>query len=389
MATRSQAEIYLEALQERANAALGIVVDQEKRRERYKQAIETESLRIIGAYAPTLSDEEQRQLRANTLAYLSKRLELELPTRLEDPFAYSLMLHLLDEIEDAARSLSKHVRRPIVGTIPTRHVNALAVLVPDCPDYLVIFDPEVFMFALLMSKCVVKALPFRGATSDSMTLSTTDRDVQQQVDGDPEVVERFRDVLLAYLLTGEPGNAQPYLPEEPYGTLAGRLRQSMEIFIMGHEYAHIACGHLSRVKVMGATLAGQSVEEIEWSWDQEYEADALGLRLMLHALDKRGYDLAQSYWGADMFFSCLDVVEQAVSILRKGYIVRTASPTHPPTSDRRHALRTLMRDLHRGDLAAIALAETLERTVMLLWERTKPRLLLLHQAGQKLAPSWS
>jgi hypothetical protein len=156
-----------------------------------------------------------------------------------------------------------------------------------------------FLFALLLSKAVARAMPLRPTEDTGFSFSTDKDHIRQRIDSDDSVVHRFADVLLAYAATGRPGNAEQYFPEAHYGRLAEVLRNSMELFVMGHEYGHIILGHLSQAESTESTPSG--AEEIRYSWTQEYAADFVGANLMLRAMLRDEYDAPLSYWGADFF----------------------------------------------------------------------------------------
>jgi hypothetical protein len=394
MAARTKGQQLLEKLQEREYRRLGRLGDYEKDNSLqdadFNRRMVEEMIQKRAAFLPP---EVMAEMREKLLEGISANAKAEMPTKYEEPSGYHLMTNLARQVEDAASELGHPLPiRPQLGTLPTQNVNAMAVRVPDSDEYLILFESELFTFALLLSKVVARAIPFKGSESGMLNFSTEGEDIEKSIAENPEITRRFREVVLAYLIKGRPSAAPAYLPEEPYGTLAAILRQSMELFIMAHEYAHIISGHLSESKTAPIDVGGQHGDEVIRSWQQELEADAQGLELMVRAMQKRNHDLALSYWGADLFFSCIEVVEQGISIMRTGRESEEGQLTdsHPPVQLRREMLRELLkRSLPEEHAQApIQLGMVLEQLIASLWSATKPLLGEYQRAGGKLSPIW-
>jgi hypothetical protein len=165
----------------------------------------------------------------------------------------------------------------------------------------------------------------------------------------------------------------------------------MECFIMGHEYGHIIEGHLANRSTAAALLGNDKVQEYVRSWEQEFDADAVGASLVIDAMRRqRHFDVALSFWGADFFFSCIEIVERGVSIVKTGQENQLTFGSHPPVALRREALRNaLAKSLPEEHAkAAVTLGRTLEQIIEELWSITKPHLLALHNQHQALAAVW-
>jgi hypothetical protein len=310
------------------------------------------------------------------------------PTPYESPELFSLMTHLSDEICQAAADLNMVIPlTPMLGTLPTGRANAVAIcLEPN--DYIILFEHGLFGFANLLSKTVALAMPFKGTEDGRLAFDLGRSEISK------EAVMRFGDVLLAYLFLGTPHRAQPYLPDASVSMLGGILRNSMELFVMGHEYGHIISGHFGNALPSSAVLAGIDVSEIVRNWRQEHEADAVGVSLMMAAMQKSGMDLAMSFWGADFFFSFIEIIERTISIMRTGREDEIRLDTHPPAKQRREALRSSL-----GRSAVPSLADAAEPAINLgsrlhditeqLWQRTAPVVHKLRREGARLAPGWA
>ena len=157
---------------------------------------------------------------------------------------------------------------------------------------------------------------------------------------------------------------------------------------MGHEYAHIILGHLSTAQSTETKLS--EAEMLEYSWGQEYEADLMGSSLMMRVMARDGMDASLSYWGCDFFFSAIDVMDKAVSVLNGEEETAMKLGSHPPTKERREMLRRVLPEIigekHAND--ALGLSRILEDVTDLLWQRTRPVIASARSRGVRPAPWW-
>jgi hypothetical protein len=177
--------------------------------------------------------------------------------------------------------------------------------------------------------------------------------------------------------------APQYNIDSPYDRFTAILRQSMELFIMGHEYAHIILGHLENQDTKKKHLTPQDIYNILFSWDQELEADSLGLPLMLSAMGAgQKYDhLDLHYCGAELFFSGYEILERAKCIVKQGnddWYWRGGKEDgrigdHPPAERRRDNLRELMTKNYGEE--SVKTSSSVEWIIKNLWEQTKPLLI--------------
>lgn len=268
----------------------------------------------------------------------------------------------------------------------------MAVMVPDSEEFLVLFEDGLFGFANLMAKAVASMLP-RTADDDTKgwTFSIDERAWRARLHEDDTPIQRMGEALFAYLVKGHPHAAQPYLLSPDYMNLAAHLRTAMELFVMGHEWGHILSGDLDPSSVSRAQVGADVVEVVRLNYEKELRADSVGASLTLEANAQDGYDLAMGFWGIDLFFSCIDVVEKAVSLMRWGEIREFQSDSHPPTLMRRQFLRDALKQ-SVGDTkaqGAIELAQVSEAIVHHSFETIQPVFLGLRSRGSRLAPGWA
>jgi hypothetical protein len=387
----SKALILLERLQEREYARIGTLAERLQGASSADQNIENKILEeVLKARAAFIAPGETDELRKSLIEHVRA---IQVPTKFEDPLQYSMMRSAADQIERAVSDLKFLLPvHPQIGTLPTGQVNAKAIMLPDSNEYLILFESELLTFVLLLSKVVARATPFkRSNSSGRLAFSTAKDDWVRTLREQPEILFRFQEVMLAYLLVGRPSAATQYVLEEPYGSLAMNLRRSMVLFVLGHEYGHIIDGHFSRLRVSSVDAEDNRRQIVLQNWRREFEADVKGLDLMATAMQTDGVDITLSYSGADFFFSCLEIVEQGIAILRTGKIIKyAASDSHPTAWMRREKLRKAVNNSLPPEVAsaAIQLGTIVEQIMAALWTLTIPILQERYKAGERPSNIW-
>lgn len=310
-------------------------------------------------------------------------------TRFENPLLYQVLVDLAEAIETAAEKQSRKIaQRPVIGTLSFGRVNAMSVRLPETEEHLIIFQDQLFTFANLFAKAVAQAIPI-VSEGERYGFSVAREEVLEFIEKNGQSVRRFEEVLLAYLFLGSPSAAPPYVIAGGTMRVAELLRAGMELFVLGHEYGHIAAGHLSgNVASARLSMFSEDAEEILWNWQQEVDADTIGLELTLVAQLTRGYDVSLSYWGCDLLLSCFDVVERSLALARGVEI--QISPTHPPSSVRKERLRKVVVRMigEEHGPAVMSLADASDVIVEALWQKVAPRIEQMAKS-MPLSPMWS
>ena len=65
-------------------------------------------------------------------------------------------------------------------------------------------------------------------------------------------------------------------------------------------------------------VSGVAMKVFSTEWSQEFEANSIGLQVMLAVDAQAGIPVEISYAGADLFFGIIDVVEKLVTLLHYG-----------------------------------------------------------------------
>ncbi|MFF6954694.1 hypothetical protein ACFZAD_39600 [Streptomyces iakyrus] len=185
-------------------------------------------------------------------------------------------------------------RRPLISHLRTGQLNAVSMRVPGrFGAHLVLVEDQMLVFSSKLSKALAWAIPHGPADAEGMTdLQWSVAEARRRIEAVPEVTDRFADLVIAYAVTGNIGNAGRHLLPPGLFNFASMLRDSLEYFVLGHEYAHILIGHLDTTAVRKGVLPAGEAEVLAYSWEQEFEADLLGMVLSLNAgIDHDARDL--------------------------------------------------------------------------------------------------
>jgi hypothetical protein len=316
----------------------------------------------------------------------------ERPSRFEDISTYIILSDLAKRIEETATEGGIQLPlRPIFGTLALGQFNAMAIRVPGTSDHIIAFQAGVFGFINLLSKAVAASFPLEEG-DDAIRFSTDPEDVDDLLDRNPEPVSRFQQFVDAYVLDGDPHEAEQYLLTGAPTELASLLLDSAELFVMGHEYAHIINGHLAEDALLHHAPLGTDVEVVPRALEQEFEADTLGLELSIATMMRtRQVDVSLSFFGVYLIFSAMEVVDRAVSMLRPDIKPSSsADETHPAPDVRRAYLALWLAKMTNEETAvgALQLGEQIQRTLDALWQRVEPHYQDLRRRGAVPSPIW-
>ncbi|MEM3089150.1 MAG: hypothetical protein QXY22_01120, partial [Candidatus Nitrosotenuis sp.] len=317
----------------------------------------------------------KNELEESEIEVMRKRAEdkikeldnLEMPTRLQDPSSYSEVMHFWKIIQDilptiqltnretkesqSLKELGLKIVTPHFGTVHIGSINASTISC-DNGDCLIVFEVELMTFCNLLCKIIAKTFPIYDP-KDNKNIEYYKEKIIEKINQNPEIVQRFEELVVAFVTTGRAATAPQYLLEPKYYPFLDHLRLAMEVFIMGHEYAHILLGHVD-ANYARKDLVMTDVLSVVFSWDQESNADFLGLPLMMEGLNKIGYGYSPiSYCGAEAFFSAFEILERARCLIQFGndeWYWRNCSETgkisdHPPAEVRRNKLRAQMTEI--------------------------------------------
>jgi hypothetical protein len=314
-------------------------------------------------------------------------------TRYEDPYLFSLMSDLFEELEKSAGMQNIALpARPAFGTLPLRQFNAMAISVPDTKEYVIAFQVGVFGFMNLACKAFAAALPGTTEEGGGLRFSTDLELVREHLSNDPEPTLRMADFLEAYVYEGDPHAAEQYFLPNPGAALVSILRKAAELFVLGHEYGHLIAGHLTADREAPDDATPVDPDDLPPAWKDEFEADFLGLVLSTQTMVSEGFDLPLAYAGVDIAFTAMDLVERALAVAKHGRAaIQGTTDTHPPPVLRRAMMRHGLGQItDEGEQVqgARELANALELVGLLFWEKIEPQLQQRHDAGARPSLIW-
>jgi hypothetical protein len=390
MSGREEAQRFLDQLRADTHRALGTIP------RRVDPAVVRDIVDRLLRESFTPAQAQDPQVRASVEQAAARSSE-----SLDDEFAEQFAI-MQDNIEKtaSARIQGTHptLPRPLIGHLQTGQINAVSMRVPGSSDgYLVLLEDEMPLFASKLSKAVAWAIPHDLADSaGNMSFRFSVDDVTERIAADPEVADRFADIVVTYAVDGNLEGAGHHVVPPGYLNLAAMLRDSLEYFVIGHEYAHILLGHLDATASRKGVLPAAEAEALAYSWAQEIEADWVGMALSINAVvDHEHLDIDFGFLGIGLFFDALDVMDRAVALLQTGDENARQLGSHPPSALRKQRLRGFLPQLAGNNpanadriQAALAMAEVQEEIIHLLWERTRPELLSLRRRGIPAARTW-
>lgn len=276
----------------------------------------------------------KRALECNQILQLVNKTKL---TPYSDPRFDMLRDRLEDRVIAAIRALNlKLPNRPVVGTLPVPYLNAKVIRVRNAKRSLIILNNEVFRLPYDTGKAVVEAIDFHGGGQGATYATTEKKEISAYLDRNPAVVGNLEFAVLRYLhqLTSPPPDGPPSFNTDLgifKSELYYRLVDAVEIFVLAHEFAHVLLEHSPErhlsLLMRGSKASTLNVDEIVYSWRQEFEADAYGF-LILEAVLRQ--DSLRRNWKEDpfypfllsapaFFFLSMQLVENGKAILETGH----------------------------------------------------------------------
>ena len=306
-----------------------------------------------------------------------------LPTRYEDALILITLDSLAKRIAAAAKASTRGLPyAPKYGSIPTKIIQPRVLQVPDSKEFLIVFDHDIFTFTSLMANAVIQLADVEKAPA-GYKVSLSKQTVDDKLAHSHEAEKRFFDVLWGYVVKKDVASARPYLLEEPYHMLGLALADGANLFIVGHEYAHVILGHISEASSfspgrLGFGPGAITVSEADHAKEREMEADEYGVFLTSKALqDSDGELIAMGRWGPTFMLTCMDILDQAQHMHQTGKDGRSSQATHPSGLLRRTNLRNLLGVRNESNMGA-AIDYAAER----MWEKAKPVFAIANKASK-------
>lgn len=395
--------------------------------EEYQKKIKSDLKRVsrklckhyLKTYGKELSKTEKMFYKKNMDSYLNELIETSHSTKFENPVLISILHDLNLQLQEGVKNVSVRTEgieynlqdsdvfddMPYIGTLPIGEVNAEIRYFPTSKEYLIIFQDGIFDFCNLFSKVIASS--FRYLKDEIVTerdgekvppigyklYAIEEKEIKKTLKENPQIYENFKDLIISYVLKGKPGFAKQYFIDPKYELSVENLRNGMELFVLGHEYAHKFFGHLESDDTALFSISKSDAKRILYDWGKEYEADAGGLMLALGALGNR-YTAPKSYLGTELILTGFEIVQKSLCILENGHDHfywrggRSDGPlgSHPPPDQRREKLRIIAKHLGEKDITKYA--EKVDIVINELWKKLKPELIVMYDKQIKSSPIW-
>lgn len=301
----------------------------------------------------------------------------EIPTQFEDSTMYPSLAMTFDETYRRLEERGFGVDPvPLFATTALGNVNAMMMREPETNTPIIFFDQGLFRFVYGFCLVAAWALPplSRQQLSSDEALAAL-----APTHGMPaQASASFTDVFRRFVFAGMGRTAEARLPYPEHNRLAGMsLMSLMEYFVMGHELAHIILGHT------------QDAASPKGAWQQEYDADTVGVALVTAMSREILGSGAFGLWAAQMVLTGFNLLYRALAVAEHGdRKVSWISPTHPDPLTRRQHLR------ENPDIppATVAAADTLramsDAVFQRLWEFAVMELMLDRNNGRQPFALW-
>lgn len=340
----------------------------------------------------SLSNADELRRMAAELGWLPERAEQAVAMLgREDSLDRSLSTRLFTDyfhrVRGTGAELDLHCASvPLVGTLPSGRINALAIQVPATAEYVLAFDTGLWTFADALAEYVSSAFAVDGADTVSILPRPAETDANRAA---LDVATR---VVARYLFTGT-----PFFPDYPlpsrgaHRELKQGIRDAFLLFAVGHEFAHIALGHLDT----GATHLYSFAERVSCATAApddhacELDADRAGTLLMMTASLRAG---GLPFWFtgplAGFFLRGAGVLYEHMGRLGGAGVADTS---HPPPAERMRAVDETARGALPDDMSASFAYWTsmLDVLAARFEDAARTRVASLVAEGWSLAPVWT
>jgi hypothetical protein len=242
--------------------------------------------------------------------------QMKVPTCYEIPGIYFMIDKYAKDVETARRELGLPLADlPRFGSLPSNDINAYTYPSSDGHGEVIAINYQLFNFIYQLAELSVHAV---DPAFDSRTHSQAELITQGllNISYNSQAKDTFVAAIVGLLL-GKPIARGPVSPsEEPLVIFFGG---AMERFVFAHEYGHLIKGHLShKMPIPTGATGTHEYEVFSRTWQQELEADSVGLQLLSHILLRSAEEnpsAAQGYIYALkaplFFFDSLELLDRA------------------------------------------------------------------------------
>jgi len=290
-----------------------------------------------------------------------------LPTRFEAPLFISLIYLYSSELDKVRVRHFPEAPVTRFGSLPTGTFDAQAILPPGSKAPLVILNRDIFFFTGALSKAIADSIPI--TMGEAVQLDYSEPGIRRRLHDHPYIVHNFADAISRLVREGSSAGAIEVTLDESHNHIHARLVTAMDLFLISHEEAHVILGHVSdqsvAFRLAGSQSKGTSARAMKLALpkgqilslkpnspangpsttleaelrtrDQEFQADALGFKLLIWSEEEERDPVAEMVAAAapHMVFRVLDAAN-AYGSEAGGWTFSDAN--HPSAADRIKAL---------------------------------------------------
>jgi len=238
---------------------------------------------------------------------------------------------------------------------------------PGSKAPLVILNRDIFFFTGALSKAIADSIPI--TMGEAVQLDYSEPGIRRRLHDHPYIVHNFADAISRLVREGSSAGAIEVTLDESHNHIHARLVTAMDLFLISHEEAHVILGHVSdqsvAFRLAGSQSKGTSARAMKLALpkgqilslkpnspangpsttleaelrtrDQEFQADALGFKLLIWSEEEERDPVAEMVAAAapHMVFRVLDAAN-AYGSEAGGWTFSDAN--HPSAADRIKAL---------------------------------------------------
>jgi hypothetical protein len=284
-------------------------------------------------------------------------------SRYERPDHRKRLSALVSQVERASEKCGYTIgRRPVVGTLPTRDINAQSVSGPPGEGDIIVFETGLFSFTSNVAGVAAQALDVRS-TADGRSMQFLGLTAAvNHIARIPGIVVQFIDLLFSQAVLGTSNFVAMYPPPPPNAPWRDRFMDAMDVFVLAHEYGHVILGHtdMPRVHDRQDPIPVQQLE---------FDADRVAFDITSAAC----YGPVFAAVGSTLFLTASDIVARARASYDSGVDALEASPSHPSGAQRRAALRPMLHDKFATESEfADRLSDTVDAILQRFWAFAQP-----------------
>jgi hypothetical protein len=292
------------------------------------------------------------------------------------PYDWMIIVNQLLEYWDAFSNRSGYVvsPRPTFGILPIGSMDAVTIRVPESQEYLIVFNEGLFLYLYQLAKIITVSASSPWVEGDS--------GVHARIPGICR--DKFRELLLRYVMFGKPQNTEQWLLEPNLLGPLQALTTSAEFFLLAHEIQHVG-GTSESFPNLKREFHGEEVNSVDMSIEREPMADALATAHTISALVEK-LDPGLVWAGIELAVCARELVENAFKLFNNEDAI-----DRPIFYNVRSLIieGLLENKLPEHALQLLPFNRLVRSILDSLWQDIRPRFIKLRDSGAAPAKVWS